>query len=96
VRRAALRHATAADVAANRAAVEKALADPWEEIRVAAAVALRRAGDASGAGVLLRALADPVEGAETRAALVELAGEDLGEDAGAWDRWLHATKEAGK
>ena len=57
---------------------------------MAAAIALRRAGDPAGADVLARALADPVELPEVRAALVALTGEDRGDSAEAWDEVLRA------
>lgn len=60
------------------------LGDPIEELRVAAAVALRRAGDPAGADVLLKAIEDPVEGPEVRWALTKLAGDHRGDTAGAW------------
>jgi len=66
------------------------LADPVEEIRVAAAVALRRAGDPAGADVLLKAMEDPVEGPEVRWALTKLAGDDRGDTAGAWEEFVRA------
>jgi HEAT repeat protein len=57
-------------------------------VRVAAAIALRRAGDGRGADVLLGVLADPVEGPEARAALLVIAGRDVGEDPAAWEEFL--------
>jgi hypothetical protein len=59
------------------------------EIRVASALALRRVGDGVGVPVLLWALADSVEGPETRAELARMAGgSDLGDDPSAWEAWL--------
>ena len=87
-RRAALLLADAAAVTAAKPAVVAAFADPAEEVRVAAAIALRRAGDGRGADVLLGALSDPVEGPEARAALLAIAGRDVGEDPAAWEEFL--------
>lgn len=84
-RRLALSLATPDEVKAERAKVLAALKDPIEEIRVAAALALRLAGDGSGADILLAAIADPVEGPEVRAALSALAGGDRGADPGPWE-----------
>ena len=95
-RRVALMAANAAAVSAAKAAVGEVLADPAEEVRVAAAIALRRTGDARGAGVLLAALADPVEGPEARAALTEIAGHDVGEDPAAWEEFLKAGGGGGR
>lgn len=95
-KRAALMGADAAAVASAKAAAVEALADPAEEVRVAAAVALRRAGDGRGAAVLLAVLADPVEGPEARAALIEIAGHDVGEDPAAWEEFLRAGGGGGK
>ncbi|MCC7139681.1 MAG: hypothetical protein IT460_14755 [Planctomycetes bacterium] len=80
--------ATAEETKAARALALEALRDPAEDVRVAAAIALRRAGDPAGADVLARALADPVELPEVRAALVALTGEDRGDSAEAWDEVL--------
>ncbi len=62
----------------------KALARPEEEVRVAAALALRAAGDYRGVEILRAAIADPVEGPEVRAALSKLGGGDRGADPEAW------------
>ena len=70
----------------------KALHDPIDEIRVAAALALRRAGDAVGADVLLGFFPDPVEGPEIHAALVALAGDDRGDDVAAWESFVRASE----
>jgi hypothetical protein len=90
VRRASLWAASPSDVRAAREAVREALGDRVEEVRVAAALALRRAGDPTGAETLLSMLADPVEGPDVRRALVAWRGEDLGEDPAAWDEVLRA------
>jgi hypothetical protein len=97
-RRDALRAADAAAVRASKAAVEAAFDDSAtpEEVRVAAAIALRRAGDGRGTKTLLGALADPVEGPEARAALVEIAGRDVGEDPAAWEEFLRGDAGGGK
>ncbi len=58
--------ATPDEVKAAKEKVLAALKDPIEEIRVAAALALRLAGDGSGADILLASIADPVEGPEVR------------------------------
>ena len=89
-RRVALLLADAAAVTAAKPAVVAAFADPAEEVRVAAAIALRRAGDGRGADVLLAVLSDPVEGPEARAALLAIAGRDVGEDPAAWEEFLRA------
>jgi hypothetical protein len=94
-RRASLLAAKPEEVLAKREAVARALADRWEEVRVAAAIALRRAGDAEGAEVLLAAVGDPVEGPDARAALAALAGADLGEDPAAWEIFVREPKTGG-
>jgi hypothetical protein len=67
------------------------------EVRVAAALALRRAGDGVGVPVLLWALADPVEGPEARAELARLSGgDDLGDDPSAWEPWLRGGDGGGR
>jgi hypothetical protein len=67
------------------------------ELRVAAALALRRAGDGVGVPILLWALADPVEGPEARAELARMAGgTDLGDDPSAWEPWLRGGEGGGK
>jgi hypothetical protein len=95
-RRAALSHASAAAVKDAIDAVRKALADPAAEVRVAAAVALRRAGDASGASVVLAALADPVEGPDAHEALVAWHGSDLGDEPEAWEQVVRGGAGGGK
>ncbi len=94
-RRLALSLATADEVKAGKAKVLAALKDPIEEIRVAAALALRLAGDASGAEILLAAIPDPVEGPEVRAALSALAGGDRGADPGPWEDVVRVDASAG-
>lgn len=74
---------------------EKALARPEEEVRIAAALALRVAGDYRGVELLRAAIADPVEGPEVRAMLAPLAGGDRGDDAEAWADVLTAPAKAG-
>ncbi len=95
-RRAALLDAPAGGVRSNLDLVRRALADPAYEVRVAAAIALRRAGDASGATLLLAALADPIEGPDVREALAAWRGEDLGEEPGAWEEALRGGEGSGK
>ena len=73
----------------------KALARPEEEVRVAAALALRVAGDFRGVEILRAAIGDPVEGPEVRAALAKLAGGDRGEDPEAWADVLTAPAKEG-
>ncbi len=68
----------------DRAHAIEALARPEEELRVAAALALRVAGDYRGAEILRAAIGDPVEGPEVRSVLSKLAGGDRGDDADAW------------
>lgn len=89
--RTALYEASAEAVNAAREKVVGWLSDPAIDVRVAAAVALRRAGNVCGAGLLLWALSDPVEGPEARAALAALnGGVDLGEDPSAWEEFLRS------
>lgn len=73
----------------------KALARPEEEVRVAAALALRLAGDDRGVEILRAAIADPVEGPEVRAALAPLAGGDRGADPEAWADVLAPSAKGG-
>ena len=80
--------ATADEVKSAKDVVAPALKDPVEEVRVAAAVALRRASDPAGTEILLAALRDPVEGPEAHEALVAMAGKDLGDEAAAWEAFL--------
>lgn len=94
-RRLALSLATPDEVKAGKAKVLAALEDPIEEIRVAAALALRLAGDGSGADILLAAISDPVEGPEVRAALAALAGGDRGADPGPWEDVVRVAASAG-
>jgi HEAT repeat protein len=82
--------ATSPRAKAAKAKLVAYLGDPIEELRVAAAVALRRAGDPAGADVLLKAIEDPVEGPEVRWALTKLAGDDRGDTAGAWEEFVRA------
>lgn len=78
------------DVRRARSVLKGLLLDEVEEVRVAAAVALLRGQDASGADLLLAAVEDPVEGPEVRHALTRLAGEDRGDSAGAWEAFVRA------
>lgn len=79
-----LYEAVAASRPVDVALAVTAFSRPEEEVRIAAALALRAAGDFRGAGLLRAAIADPVEGPEVRAALARLAGGDRGEDPEAW------------
>lgn len=72
-----------------------ALARPEEEVRVAAALALRVAGDFRGVEILRAAIADAVEGPEVRAGLSRLAGGDRGADPEAWADVLTAPAKGG-
>ncbi|MBL9088520.1 MAG: hypothetical protein JNM10_15385 [Planctomycetia bacterium] len=81
---------TPEEVKVAKAKVVAYLGDPIEELRVAAALALRRAGDPAGADLLLKAIEDPVEGPEVRWALTKLAGDDRGDTAGAWEEFVRA------
>ncbi len=94
-RRLALSLATPDEVKAAKEKVLAALKDPIEELRVAAALALRLAGDGSGADILLAAIPDPVEGPEVRAVLSALAGGDRGADPGPWEDVVRAGTGAG-
>lgn len=89
-RRRALLSLAPDDVVRARSVLKGLLDDDVEEVRVAAAVALLRGGDASGADTVLAALEDPVEGPEVRHALATLAGEDRGDTAGAWEAFVRA------
>ncbi|MFO0934364.1 MAG: hypothetical protein U1E39_16880 [Planctomycetota bacterium] len=86
----ALLQLTPDEAKAAKAKLVGYLGDAVEEVRVAAAVALRRAGDPAGADVLLKAIEDPVEGPEVRWALTKLAGDDRGDTAGAWEEFVRA------
>lgn len=94
-RRLAFSLATPDEVKAAKEKVLAALKDPIEEIRVAAALALRLAGDGSGADILLASIPDPVEGPEVRAALSPLAGGDRGADPGPWEDVVRVDAGAG-
>ncbi len=93
--RTALDEASPEAVVAAKERIVAWLKHPAPDVRVAAAVALRRIGDVSGASVLLDALSDPVEGAEARVALAAIEGTDLGEDPGAWEEFLKAPRAGG-
>lgn len=95
-RREAWLAATPEEMFGRSAAARDALKDPIEEVRVAAALALRRAGDGAGADILLAALADPVEGPDVRAALVQIAGADRGDDPAVWEDVVRVAPGGGK
>lgn len=90
--RGALMEADADAVAANRAGVEEALVRPRvNRVRIAAALALLRAGRAQDArrvrAVVVNAVFDPIEGPEARAHAAESLGHDPGDTV---DPWLGA------
>jgi kynurenine formamidase len=61
-----------------------------EQVRLSVALALVRLGDQRGGMALLRLLRHGTNHTRAHAmqALVDLSGEPLGEDAGAWEKWL--------
>lgn len=84
------RAATAATAATP--ALEAALLDADQPVRVAAAIALWRLGSRAGGSVLVDSVDDPELGAEARALLEQAYSEAAPTDAAGWRRWLDGRK----